>query len=243
MPTWTAAIARGGDAMGTHHLGGGLDRGMNRVSGVHELEVRAHHGVLLAQPARHDLPAVLHSPCLEQSVRRSEDVVGTLHPNGRHECSTHAREGVLARRKGLADVSPLVKKRAQPVGLKRDEGHGMAVPCRVEPHEPSGRRRRPERIQEVGVEMVPLLREEDPAAGTHHPRADVVTEHDGVDEIGSGRALPLRHRHRGGDDRRARVPADDVRAIDFFAMAGRAVGQGGVGSGRPKPGPEDSRFR
>ena len=135
------------------------------------------------------------------------------------------------------------KERAQPVGLKRDEGHGMAVPHRVEPHEPSGRRRRPECIQEVGVKMVPLLREEDAAAGRHYPGADVVTEHDGVDEVGSGRALPLRHRHRGGNDRRSGVPADDVRPIDFFAVAGGAVGQGGVGSGRPKPGTEDSRFR
>ena len=118
-----------------------------------------------------------------------------------------------------------------------------AVPFTVEPHQPSGRRRRSNRIQKVGVKMVPLLREEDAAAGRHHPGADVVTEHDGVDEVISGRAQPLRHGHRGGNDRRSRVPADDVRPIDFFAMSGGAVRQGGVGSGRSQRGTEDSRFR
>ena len=90
--------------------------------------------------------------------------------------------------------------------------------------------------------MEPLLREEDSAEGPHHPGADVVTEHDGVDEFGAGRALPLRHRHRGGNDGRSRVAADDVRPVDLFAMAGRAVGQGGVRRGHPEPGPEDSRL-
>src|SRR5688572_13388686 len=116
----------------------------------------------------------------------------------------------------------------------------MAMLERVESQNPTRRHRRADRIQKIRVQMESLSGDEYPAAGPHRPDTNVISEHDGVEEIGTRRALSLGDRHRGMNDGRTGMPASDMGPVDFFAMPRRTVSQCGIRCRRSQPRPQDA---
>lgn len=67
-------------------------------------------------------------------------------------------------------------------------------------------------MQEVRVQVPVILHVEVPAECLDEASADVVTQHDGGQQIGATGALPLRHSDGGMDQRSPGMATDDMRA-------------------------------
>jgi hypothetical protein len=117
----------------------------------------------------------------------------------------------------------------QGVRTEARQSHRMAMPQRVQAEQPARCRGAAEGVQEVGVQAEAVLHRKQPAARFHDAHPHVIAEHDCVHEFGAGRALSFGGGHSGVDDARARVSANHVGTVDLFAVAGGAVGQGGIG--------------
>ena len=106
-----------------------FDRRVDRVARVEQLEVGAHDGVALAEPARRGLAAALDAPGVQHAVRRADDVLVAFQAGDGHQRGADAGERELAVAERLADVPLLCVERAQRVGWKVDSA--IAWQCRI----------------------------------------------------------------------------------------------------------------